>query len=73
TITFERDALGRIIKETQDDFVIEHEYERVGNFIHTETIFGGWQAYDGNEAIVRFFQSPNSTKTVRNFVTYYYE
>ncbi|RKZ54972.1 MAG: hypothetical protein DRQ99_30610 [Candidatus Parabeggiatoa sp. nov. 3] len=55
TVTLERDALGRIIQETQDDFVIRHQYDQVGNLIHTETNLGTWidSDYDGNGAITR--------------------
>ncbi|RKZ73881.1 MAG: hypothetical protein DRR16_32675, partial [Candidatus Parabeggiatoa sp. nov. 3] len=69
TVTFERDAFGRIIQETQDDFVIKHQYDQVGNLIHTETNLGTWidSDYDGNGAITRLnFGGENQFDWKRN-------
>jgi len=69
TVTLERDAFGRIIQETQDDFVIKHQYDQVGNLIHTETNLGTWidSDYDGNGAITRLnFGDQNQFDWKRN-------
>jgi YD repeat-containing protein len=53
-VTFERDALGRVIKETQDEYVIEHEYDLAGNLVSTKTSLDHAVKYqfDGNGALI---------------------
>ena len=53
-VSFKRDAVGRVIQEQQDDYVIEHQYDLAGNLIKTTTSLGHQVAYqfDGNGALI---------------------
>jgi len=49
-IKLERDPIGRILKETQGDYRVEHVYDKAGNTINTKTDIGheiNYQ-YNGN-------------------------
>ncbi|MDY6991279.1 MAG: DUF6531 domain-containing protein [Pseudomonadota bacterium] len=54
-VRFERDALGRVIRESQDDYRIEHEYNLAGELIKTTTSLGACvhYQYDGNSALTQ--------------------
>jgi RHS repeat-associated protein len=45
-VKFERDLLGRVIRESQDQYVIEHEYDVVGHMTKTTTSLGHGIEYD---------------------------
>jgi len=50
TVTFERDALGRVVTERQGKFELSHEYDAAGNRIRTKSS-SGWSVewrYDRN-------------------------
>jgi RHS repeat-associated protein len=76
-VTFERDAIGRVLKETQDAYSVESRYDAVGNLIHTRTSLGHEASYevDGNGlrtrvlsgagSVTRFFRDPRGQDTRR--------
>ena len=45
-VTMERDPLGRIIREVQDDNWVESHYDALGNLIHTATSLGHTVDYE---------------------------
>ncbi len=55
SVVFERDALGRVIKELQGETVVETQYDRDGNAAGAHTSFGhhAEYVYDGNGLLSR--------------------
>lgn len=55
-IFFERDAIGRILRETQNDNLVERTYDNIGNLIEIKSNFGHRITYqfDSNGLITAF-------------------
>jgi RHS repeat-associated protein len=63
-VTFERDPLGRVIRETQGDNWLASRYDRVGDLIRTESSLGHVVEYtlDGNGRVASL--STNNGETI---------